>query len=260
MPEVSVRLHPIRTGTLKSPPGWFVKGDGLLSRVEAPVVSFALEHPAAGLVLIDAGLHASPNFGRINSLAFAGMKRHGTVREALVARDLDPEAVALIVMTHMHVDHASGLSQFPGVEVLVCAREWRAAQEDGPRHGYHRPQFEGISPRLVDLAADGEPADGFEQTHDVFGDGSVRLAFTPGHTHGHCSVVVATATGPVLVAGDAIYTLENLRPGRVPMRMEDPTAYVRSIEQLNAWRALHPDAPLIPGHDEGAWSRLEASY
>jgi N-acyl homoserine lactone hydrolase len=257
MTEVSVRLHPLRTGTLTVFPAWFVRSAGVRrARVKAPVVSYAIEHPEAGLVLIDAGLHAESDFGRFNGLVFAGMRRTTTVPEELRARGLEPGAVRTILMTHMHVDHTSGLRLFPDAEVVVDRREWEATS-DGAFHGYHRPHFAHVEPRLVD--PDG-PHDGFDRGHDVFGDGSVVLVRTPGHTHGHCSAVVRTAAGPVLVAGDAIYTMENLVPGRVPVKMEDARAYRRSIEQINAWRAAHPGALVIPGHDEADWAELEPSY
>jgi len=276
-PGARVTLHPIRSGTVRSPQEWFVREPGPLSmlrglgfggRIDAPIVSFALEHPGAGPVLVDTGLHPSvedgltESFGRAGAFVFRGttLSPDGSVRRQLTARGIDPAGVRTVLMTHLHGDHASGLIDFPGTEVLVSGREWSAANAGGALHGYHRPQLEGdVGYRLLDF--DGAtPHGAFERTLDLFGDGSVLACSTPGHTHGHLSVLVRTAAGPVLIAGDAIYTMENLREGRDPLRMEDPEAYRRSVAQLRAFIADHPDAVVIPGHEAAAWNALETVY
>ena len=259
---VAVRVHPLRAGTLRAFPAWFAGEKGTLNLIKsfrsgfvtAPVQAFALEHPERGTILVDTGLDPlvardlPAAFGRLNALVFKGMKLspEGTIAEQLARRGLAPPRT--IVMTHLHVDHASGLKQFPGAEVVVTRREWEAAQEQGPRHGYHLPQLEAdVTWRRLD---------DFATEHDLLGDGAIRLLWTPGHTLGHVSLLVRTASCPVLIAGDAIYTRENLTPGREPLRCEDRGAWRRSVETLRA----HSDALVIPGHDEAAWTALEPVY
>ena len=266
-----VRLHPLRAGILNSPPGWFVRPEGRLAapkalgllggeRARAPVPAFLLEHPDQGPVLVDTGLDPAVEddlagqFGRLSALAFKGMKLDpaGTIREQVRARGVDPEAIRTILMTHLHVDHASGLKQFPGTTVMVSRREWEAAQADGARSGYRVEQLDAdVEYRMLDVGA---------EDLDVFGDGSVIAISTPGHTHGHLSLEVATQEGPVLIAGDAIYTLENLEPGREPFKCEDRRAWRDSVAKLRAWRDAHPGKLLIPGHDAAHWDTVKAAY
>jgi len=100
----------------------------------------------------------------------------------------------------------------------------------------------------------------FARAVDVLGDGSVRLLYTPGHTSGHFSVLVRLAEREVLLVGDAVYTLRNLRDGTLPFRMVAEAAYKRSLGELRAYAQQHPDALIIPTHDAGVWEGLQDIY
>jgi glyoxylase-like metal-dependent hydrolase (beta-lactamase superfamily II) len=250
-----------------------------------PIVAFLLEHPGAGPVLIDAGLHPSvavkpaESLGRVGALAFRGIKMDpGQALPAqLRERGIEPARVGTVVMTHLHVDHASGIAQFPDATFVVSRAEWEAATTQGQLHGYMTRQFDhAFDYRLLDFegAAMREGAGlartgaitsatsfaGFARSFDLFGDGSVRAVYTPGHTRGHMSLVVRTAGGEVLVAGDAIYVRENLDATHLPQRSEDEHLYRRSLREIQQYVHETPDALVIPGHDWEAWQRLEATY
>jgi N-acyl homoserine lactone hydrolase len=71
--------------------------------------------------------------------------------------------------------------------------------------------------------------------HDIFGDGAVRLIFTPGHTLGHCSLLVRLPeTGPVLLSGDVAHNRENFRLRRVPSSNADQQATSASMDKVEA--------------------------
>ena len=101
---------------------------------------------------------------------------------------------------------------------------------------------------------------GFARSFDVFGDGSVRVVYTPGHTLGHMSVVLRTARGEVLVAGDAMYLRRTLDDTHLPYRMEDEHVFRRSLREIRRYADETPDALIIPGHDWEAWQELDAVY
>jgi glyoxylase-like metal-dependent hydrolase (beta-lactamase superfamily II) len=123
-------------------------------------------------------------------------------------------------------------------------------------------QFDhGFDYRLVDF--DSEQANsfsGFARSLDVFGDGSVRLAFTPGHTLGHMSVVLRTGSGEVLVAGDAIFMHRTLEDDHLPAILPDEHLFRRSLREIRQYVKETPDALVIPGHDWEAWQKLEPVY
>ena len=113
--------------------------------------------------------------------------------------------------------------------------------------------------RLFDLETEGEPHLEFEKTIDLLGDGTIRLLFTPGHTHGHQSVLVRLEDGSqVLVVGDAAYTVRSIEAELLPMLTADDEASRRTLRQLNQFSRQHPDVIVVPTHDPDAWRALSA--
>jgi N-acyl homoserine lactone hydrolase len=279
--RATVKLHPLLAGRALAPAAALLRESGRLAWRRAlglgvgkeawmpiPIQAFLVEHPSAGLVLIDAGLHPSvavkprENFGRVTLLAFrdlqmdAGQALPAQLRE----RNLDPSAVRAVVMTHLHVDHASGISEFPGATFLVSRAEWDAAGDQGPTHGYVKRQFDhAFDYRLLDFdGPDVVSFSGFARSFDVFGDGALRVVYTPGHTLGHMSVVLRTARGEVLVAGDAMYLRRTLADTHLPYRTEDEHLFRRSLREIRQYANETPGALIIPGHDWEAWQQLDS--
>ncbi len=107
---------------------------------------------------------------------------------------------------------------------------------------------------------DAESFSGFARSFDIFGDGSLRTVYTPGHTLGHMSVVLRTGAGEVLVAGDAIYLQRTLADTHLPYRTEDEHLFRRSLREIQQYVRETPDARVIPGHDWEDWERLPSSF
>jgi N-acyl homoserine lactone hydrolase len=280
----AVRLYPLLSAVCKGPPAWFRRQEGRLGAarafglgvprsewVDVPVVAFLVEHPGFGPFLIDTGFHASvavdskQNLGRLNAMFFKDieMSQSDAVSHQLRGRGIEPAAIKLVVMTHLHVDHASAISDFPAATFLMSRREWEAAIEPrGATRGYVRRQFDhAFDYRLLDF--DSSAADSFAtfgRSFDVFGDGSVRLVSTPGHTSGHLSVVLRLAGREALVAGDAIYTMQTLRESCLPYRVVDEHVFRRSLREIQLYAEQTPDAVIIPGHDMTRWRELEPEY
>ncbi len=288
----SLVLHPLLCAEMTGPVGWFQRASGPTATLKAlgigvpskqymsvPIVAFLVEHPAAGLILIDTGFHGSIAVGgdeRNRNLGPTGrllarnlrMRPEQTVAAQLRARGIDPAEVRLIVMTHLHFDHASALADFPGATVLVSEPEWHAVCERRSwLRGYSIAQLDRRPTyRTLDFALGGtapfspRPRGAFAQTLDVFGDGSLTLAFTPGHSRGHMSAILRLGSREALIAGDAIYTMATLKDVARPWRSEDSAAFERSLAALQAYDREHPDALIVPGHDMEHWRGLDARY
>jgi N-acyl homoserine lactone hydrolase len=267
-----------------APPAWLLRERGRLAWRRAlgfgvkrsewltfPIVAFLVEHPGAGAILIDTGFHGSvavkpqANLGRLNArLYFRGveMQPDQAVAAQLRARGIPSADVKVVVMTHLHPDHASAISDFPDATFVVSSAEWTAASEGGPFHGYVKRQFDhGFDWRLLDFEGSGaESFSGFARSFDLFGDGSVRTVYTPGHTLGHMSVVLRTNSGEVLVAGDAIFLRRTLADSHLPYRVADEHLFRRSLREIRQYATETPDALIVPGHDWEAWQQLEPVY
>lgn len=278
-----VKLHPLLTAKGLAPPAFFLRVDGRLAWRRAfgfgvprsewlpfPITCFLVEHPSAGAILIDTGFHGSiaanpsANLGRLNARFFrtVEMEPDRTAAAQLRARGMQPADVKVVVMTHLHSDHASAISDFPDATFVVSAAEWAAASDGGPLHGYVKRQFDhGFDWRLLDFEGSGASSfSGFARSFDLFGDGSVRTVYTPGHTLGHMSVVLNTARGEVLIAADAVFLRRTLDETHLPHRVADEHLFRRSLREIRQYVTETPDALIVPGHDWGAWERLDASY
>ncbi|MDO8186113.1 N-acyl homoserine lactonase family protein [Conexibacter sp. JD483] len=276
----SVRLTPLLTGELLAPPEWVRRRrGGLLGLLGAtlggrgdwiwlPVPAFLVEHPSAGPLLVDTGLHPAlvdgpaPNMGRNAKLLYRPrVTREQAVTEQLERRGIAPADVRTVVMTHLHVDHASGVEQLPAATFVVDAREWSAACEGGWREGYHSRQFDhAFDWRTIDYeAASVDSFASFGASFDLFGDGSVRLLSTPGHTRGHQSVLLRLREREALLAGDALYTRGTL-DGDLPLAWEDEHRFRRSLREIERFLEQTPGALVIPGHDGPAWQALDPVY
>jgi N-acyl homoserine lactone hydrolase len=281
--DARVKLHPLLTGQMIGPEAWFLREEGRFAWrrafglgvkkedwLKVPVPAFLVEHPGVGPILIDTGFHPSvavkpqENLGRLSQFTFRDvqMKPEQAASAQLRERGIEPSTIKFVLMTHLHVDHASAISEFPDSTFVVSAAEWAAASEHGQFHGYVKRQFDhGFDYRLLDFEGpDAESFSGFARSFDLFGDGTVRAVYTPGHTLGHMSIVLRTTRGEVLIAADAIYLRRTLEDTHLPYRTEDEHLFRRSLREIRQYSTETPEALIVPGHDWDAWHELEASY
>jgi glyoxylase-like metal-dependent hydrolase (beta-lactamase superfamily II) len=237
-----------------------------------PVPAFLIRHPSAGAILVDTGLHPSiatdgkENFGGAgNRVGKPSLEAGEDVPAQLRARGLDPREIPIVVMTHMHIDHTSAISEFPNSTFVVSATEWEAATV-GPKpliNGYRRPHFDyAFEYRTVDFDRAGiDSYASFGRSFDLFGDGSIRLAFTPGHSAGHMSVIAHLAQRDFVIGGDAMYVAGQLDGSDAPPpRPFDAHNFRRSLQELRLFKSQFPDAVITPGHDPEFYSRIEKHY
>lgn len=120
-----------------------------------------------------------------------------------------------IVVTHLDVDHAGGMGDFPGAQVHVHQSELDAAKARATRverDRYVTAQW-AHEPKWAPHEADGESWFGFERVRAVGGtDDEVLLIPTFGHTRGHCAVAVRTADKWLLHCGDAYFYHREVDP------------------------------------------------
>jgi len=239
---------------------------------KVPCPTFLIRHPSAGAILVDTGLHPSiatdgrENFGRLAArFANPSLEAGADAPAQLRSRDLDPGEIPVVVMTHLHIDHTSAISEFPSSTFVLSEVEWEAATV-GPKpllNGYRRAHFDyAFDYRTVDFDRGGiESYSSFARCFDLFGDGSIRLAYTPGHSAGHISVIARLRERDFVIGGDATYTEAQL-DGSAPLapRPFDAHNYRRSLQELRLFRREYPNAIVTPGHDLSFFEKLEDRY
>ncbi len=240
--------------------------------VKVPCPAFLIRHPSAGAILVDTGLHPSiatdgeENFGRLGArLGKPSLDSGADVPAQLRKRGLEPAEIPVVVMTHLHLDHTSAISEFPDSTFVVSEVEWEFATA-GPRpalNGYRRAHLDyAFDYRTVDFDRGGiDSYATFGRCFDLFGDGSIRLAFTPGHSAGHMSVIARLKEHDFVIGGDAVYTAGQL-DGTAPLapRPFDAHNYRRSLQELKLFKREFPGAIVTPGHDPSFYEKLGDRY
>jgi N-acyl homoserine lactone hydrolase len=279
----TVVIEPINTGETMWPSTFFDRtGTGLIKRLRAfgfgsspdtwesrPVPVFLVRHPSLGNMLVDTGLHPSvvhnprDKFSRWTAGHYRIAEGEDIVSQ-LRQRGLAASEIAFVVLTHLHEDHASAIEAFPDARFVFSATEWEAATTGSSpqRRGYNRSHYDyAFEYFTVDFDADFIESYGpFGRSFDLFGDGSVRLAYTPGHSPGHMSVILRLPRRDFVVVGDAAYDWKQFEGRSAPTMMADEHNWRRSLRELQAYRRTYPYALVVPGHDPEFWEKLEPRY
>ncbi|HEX7299678.1 MAG TPA: N-acyl homoserine lactonase family protein [Solirubrobacteraceae bacterium] len=277
-----VVVTPMRAGEMRAMPHFFQRPSGPLARLRGsglltpkrkwtwvPIPCFLVEHPQ-GPILIDTGLPAlvresvAKALGRRAAIAFdVRLDEGAAVTEQLAARGIDPLSIGVVVMTHLHYDHTGSVEAFARSTFVCDAREWEAAISGGLLQGYRRRLFDrGYDWRTLDFGAPQvDSFASFGRAVDLFGDGSVRLLSTPGHTKGHMSVLLRLRSGrELLLTADASYARRTIDEELVPVWCEDVHRYMRSLREIRRYLELTPSALVICGHDPEGWEQVRERY
>jgi len=231
----------------------FDSGTLSVGGLEVPVPFFLIRHPH-GDVVVDGGnplaVARDPraHWGRLADYFEPHMSEEQHCAVQLRRLGVEPESVSHVVQTHLHMDHTGALGHFPNALVVVHARELEAARasEVPARTGYIRQDYE--RPELRWKPVEGEV--------DLFGDGTIRLLETPGHSAGHMSLLLELEqTGFVLLTADAADNRSQWEGWRRPRAFYSPEAAAESLARLREL-AQQAKALLVLGHDPDAWSQL----
>ena len=253
---VRVRMHAFSSGTYLVNKGtlnnreWGVK-------YEHPNPMYAFEHPRHGVVLFDTGIN---HRGLSEPMAWwgpavANLEVRATEQDCMPAClrsvGVRPEDVKYVMMSHLHIDHAGEMESFPNATFVVRASEMKFAWWADP-HMRHVYAFNDLkNTRGFEYLEIAESVD-----FDLFGDGSLILIHTPGHTPGHQSVIVDAegAERKRILCADACYLRENLEYKIYSAGLIwNAEAWCRSIGRLRAYEGLGYD--LWMGHEMEDWQR-----
>lgn len=150
-----------------------------------------------------------------------------TLRSQLLELGIAPADITYLGFSHFHGDHVGNANLFTSAKLYIQQAEYDAAfGPDAAKSGFN-PAFYNKLRDSETVKLDGD--------YDVFGDGSVMIYSTPGHTPGHQSLLVRLPkTGPVLLSGDAVHFRENWENRRVPARNFSKEQSLASMEKLAA--------------------------
>jgi N-acyl homoserine lactone hydrolase len=229
----------INCGYFLAPQSFFL-ADGGARQMRAPVASFLIEHPR-GKVLFDTGMNPRMRDFVNNSAQAAegfGVELDATqqIGARLQTLGVSPDDIDFVALSHLHADHSAGLADIPNATIIIHQDEHDAA-------------FGGDSPMYDRTYFDlGHPVKTVTGMYDIFGDGSVVLVPTPGHSAGHQSMWLSLPGRNVVLAGDCCYMTDVLDDeAKLPLSLSaDPDEHLR-LRMLKGMRDRGDR--VVCGHD-----------
>ena len=238
-----------------------------------PALWFVIEHPVHGTILFDTG-YAYRYYDAVRRFPYCILKLILPVKvsenddavKQLKARRINPDEVS-IIMSHLHIDHAGGIHDFPHAPVYLSKEEWDIAQESPLRllkKCYLKSLFDKLSTEqvnIIDFSAD-VPYGPFEKSIDLFWDGTLILVPLFGHTAGQMGLIVnCSEQERYFLVADAVYCRENY----LEMAYGSPLSNIAhtDVQKYHSqYRLLHdvaeanPDLRIIPSHDPKIYEEL----
>jgi N-acyl homoserine lactone hydrolase len=214
---------------------------------------YLIQHPK-GLMLWDSG-YADAIAAKPEGVVAPTGLNVGRLPRTLVSQLAEikrmPNDITHLAFSHTHNDHVGNAPLFDKATLYMQEAEYDAAfGPDFAEFGFNPPTYEKLrGNRVVKLRGD----------RDVFGDGSVTIVSTPGHTPGHQSLLVRLPKrGPVVLSGDLVHFQDNWDQRRVPVFNFDREQTIASMRKV-ADLLTAQKAEFWINHDKAQSARIPKS-
>ena len=170
--------------------------------------------------------------------------------DLLAKINIKPEQITYVGISHYHADHTGQVGSFTKSTLLIGKGDWDAISSPKPGPGVNFAPF-------APWTKGGAKVEPQPNDKDVFGDGTVIMLSTPGHTPGHHSLLVKLPSGNFVISGDAVHFRENWDSNGVPWFNYSRAETLASIARLKGIVATFK-ATLIIQHDQRDIAKLPA--
>ena len=233
--------------------------------ITIPISMWVIDHPK-GLVVFDTGNNVAISGGADNCKKYwapgncdflkPSQTRADVIDSQLKTLGYDASKVKVVVSSHSHLDHIGNIELFPNAIHALQKKELYQA--------WFPEKFQGRSSPGTYVMADIDNAREFnylelEGDYDLFGDGTVMILSTPGHTLGHQSMKVTLGSGKtIIMSQDAIWMQENLDgyPAGLNYSVMD---YTKSVNRLKFMRDLE-GAEIFMAHDQDQYAKMGGKW
>jgi len=248
-----IELHMFQTGTLKTKLKYIKMNQGEAD-FEIPVPWFLIKHPGGNVVIdggnaVEAAIDKRGHWGAVVDAYDPVMDVSENCVDQLKSVGVDPQSVRYVLQSHLHLDHTGAIGHFPKAQIICQRAEYDYAFKPHwfSAGAYIRADFDRPGLNWKFLGGD------YTDNYDLFGDGVIRMIFTPGHAPGHQSFLITLPrTGPVLLTIDAAYTLDHWENKALPGLVVSSADAANSVAKLRRI-ASDTNAMVVTGHDPVNW-------
>jgi glyoxylase-like metal-dependent hydrolase (beta-lactamase superfamily II) len=176
-----------------------------------------------------------------------------SLTDQLAEIGLKPGDIGRVAISHTHGDHIGNMGLFPDSTILMQRAEYTWIHSpDGPNDNVN--QLMALARTLLGTPKHLQLIDG---DTDIFGDGSVTLVSTPGHTPGHQSLLLhLRKSGFIVLSGDVVHLEENFEKDIVPSLNTDKAQSIASMERIRRMIATYK-ATMFINHDKSQIDKLK---
>ncbi|MGO9568196.1 MAG: N-acyl homoserine lactonase family protein [Desulfomonilaceae bacterium] len=253
-PAQEVKVNAFKCGLLRTQTQYMLKDTRVGTPMDIPVTFFVIKH-GKDWVAFDTGDNAMvakdpvAYWGKaVTTAYYPVMQDYEEFQVQIKKLGITPKDFKAVILSHGHLDHAGAIDNFKGTDVPIYLQKKeleiiKKAVASGERTAYIPADFKVMNELNIKTV---------EGVFDLFGDQTLVAFPTPGHTDGHQSLFVKRISGkPLILAADAMYTIENMRDAIPPgLAMDIPVA----VQGLCVFKLMnYIGAEVVPSHDPEYW-------
>lgn len=261
---MKIKIHVFHTGTVGVDPAVPFRDTsknplaytGLLqnpkNRIWLPVSAYLIEHPK-GLILIDTGWHSDVRINqkkhmswKLNFASKARLPKEEAIDEQLLNLGIKPKDLDYVFISHMDVDHISGLELVKDAKTILASKEELNAVNKGDVR-YAKRLYKNIDIKPFEMK---ESQYGpFKRSYDVFGDNTVLMVDISGHTNGTVATLIQNNGKFVLLTADCGYAKESWENMRLPGPMLDKSKMIKTLKWVKDMAHKENCVKVLANHD-----------
>ena len=260
-----MQLYAFSSGSMMLGKGFLQNFAPMDPKIQIPIGFFVIKHPK-GNVLFDTGnndklITDSTYWGKLAAVFEAKMTPEDAIDVQLAKIGLKPDDIKYVVVSHMHLDHGGNVAKFPNSTLIIQDDELSFAMfPDEPFAGGYIPGDAQVlrapvgssKPSLMNMIR-------LEGDYDIFGDGSIVVHRSRGHTKGSQMLLVRLPqTGATILTADAVYFRENIEKNLMPnlVLAYDPAGIAKGYDWVRRMMATE-NANFFTAHDPDAYKAMK---
>jgi len=253
----------INTGIATTSEAFVVKGGSLFSSFTISHSAIFIKHPK-GNILFDTGLGSKidEQFEAEMPSKYKLLMKYEKFDNALTQLEQNgysEDSIAMVIPSHLHWDHASGIEDFIHTEILISNSEKEWAFQKLPEDefiGCLKSQYDDDAIKWKPFSYTYDRYENFDKSYDIYNDGSIVLLPIPGHTPGSVALLLTTNSRErYLFSGDLTWSLKGLTLPADKFSISSEivdnnlSKLHESIVRVYYLKKRYPNLHLIPAHD-----------